>query len=69
MVRHTLYLFYCFSLLLVTAVHGEQQPPSVELLEYLADLDNNDEEWIDPLQMRDLAINQIDEPNGDKGNE
>ena len=49
--------------------NADQPAPSIELLEYLADLENTNNEWIDPLQMKEIAINQIVEPIQEKGDE
>ena len=71
MVKPTLLLFCILCLLQASTVYADadQAQPSIELLEYLADLETNNDIWIDPLQMKELAISQVDEPTGDTGNE
>ena len=69
MVKHTLTLIYFCLIMQTTIANAGQAEPSIELLEYLADLDNNNDEWIDPLQMNEIANNQITEPTKEKGNE
>ena len=69
MVKHALKLIFCFAVMQSSIVNAEQPAPSIELLEYLADLENTNNEWIDPLQMKEIAINQIEEPTLEKGDE
>ena len=62
MVKPTLALLSCFiSALLSPMALADKPPPSIALLEYLADMNDNDGEWIDPLKMKELANNMIDE--------
>ena len=69
MVKSALQLISVIFLLQTNTAYADQDKPSIELLEYLADLETVDDIWIDPLQMKELAINQVDEPTGDTGNE
>ena len=68
---HSMVLVSCFiGALLSPMALADKPPPSIELLEYLADMNDNDGEWIDPLKMKELANNMIDEPEKkEKGNE
>lgn len=67
--KYTLTLIYGLLLIQATSAIADQPAPSIELLEYLADLEKNDDEWIDPLQMKEIANNHITEPTKEKGNE
>ena len=69
MVKYALTLIYCCLIMQTTIVNADQATPSIELLEYLADLDNTNDEWIDPLQMNEIANNLITEPTKEKGND
>lgn len=69
MVKHILKLIYCLAFMQSPIANADQPAPSIELLEYLADLENTNNEWIDPLQMKEIAINQIEEPTQEKGDE
>lgn len=69
MVKRGLRLIYCIALFYTPIAYAGKFLPSIELLEYLADLENDDGQWIDPLKMNDLANNKIDEPTEEKGNE
>lgn len=69
MVKPTLQLIFVICLMQANTTYADQAQPSIELLEYLADLETYNDIWIDPLQMKELAISQVDEPTGDTGNE
>ena len=69
MVKSTLQLVFVIFLLQTNTTYADEDQPSIKLLEYLADLEAIDDIWIDPLQMKELSINQVDEPTGDTGNE
>ncbi len=36
---------------------ADTSTPSIEFLEYLADVSTRDGEWLDPLEMKNLASN------------
>ena len=69
MVKSTLQIIFVIFLLQTNTTYANEDQPSIKLLEYLADLETIDDSWIDPLQMKELVINQLDEPTGDTGNE
>lgn len=70
MVKKNWYRFCCLSVLQATLAHAEQPMPSIEFLEYLAEMDNSNGEWIDPLHMKELVKNdQADEFTQEQGNE
>lgn len=69
MVKYTLSIITCFGVSLMPMAFADKPAPSIELLEYLADLENSENQWIDPLQMKELSENKIDEPTKEKGNE
>ena len=69
MVKPALQLISIICLLQANSTYADQAQPSIELLEYLADIETNNDIWIDPLQMKELAVSQVDEPIGDTDNE
>lgn len=70
MAKKNLYKLFCLSALQVTLVHAEQPMPGIEFLEYLAEMENSDGEWIDPLYMKELARNDHeDEFTQEQGDE
>lgn len=70
MAKKHLYKLCCLSVLQVTLVHAEQSAPDIEFLEYLAEMETSNGEWIDPLYMKELEKNdQTDELTQDQGNE
>lgn len=37
---------------------ADEAPPSIELLEYLANVETSNGDWLDPLEMNELASNE-----------
>ena len=63
------FIYCCVGLILTPISYADEPAPSIALLEYLADLEEINGERIDPLVMKELANNLIDEPTKEKGNE
>ena len=59
----------CCAALMNFGISHANEAPSIELLEYLADLEKDNDEWIDPLKMKEIANNEIKEPLKETGNE
>ena len=57
MVKTLLFISCCISsLMLPQQIRADEDtPPSLEFLEFLADWESDQGEWIDPLQMQQLA--------------
>ena len=59
--KNIIILLYCLSgcLLPVGIQANSDEQPDLEFLEFLAEWQSDQGEWIDPLQMQDLAQNEI----------
>lgn len=57
MVKTLFFISCCISSLMLSQQirADEDTPPSLEFLEFLADWESDQGEWIDPLQMQQLA--------------
>ena len=69
-----LYNLFFISSLQVTLVHAGDMAPSIELLEYLAEMEmssdeENNSEWIDLLAMKEIENTQTIESTQEQGNE
>lgn len=69
MVKQTLSLVFCFSVFHSPSAYADESVPSIEFLEYLADLETNDDKWTVLLSMKEIENNQAIESNKEKGNE
>lgn len=68
--KKLLFKVFCITALQSTLAQAEQVMPGIEFLEYLADTENKNGEWVDPLEMKELAQNdQTEELTQEKGNE
>lgn len=43
------------------ALRADEPAPSIELLEYLADVSTGNGDWLDPLEMKNIASNDQNE--------
>lgn len=58
------------SFFLAGSLHAADEIPSIALLEYLADLETSNGEWLDPLEMKNVANNeQTDAYKREQGHE
>ncbi|MEJ2760687.1 MAG: hypothetical protein P8126_03915 [Gammaproteobacteria bacterium] len=48
---------------------GQQQPPSLELLEFLGSWENGNGEWVDPAEFADDSFEQLTSTESGKDNE
>lgn len=74
MTQKIFYRLFFIASLHATALHAEEAIPSIEFLEYLAEMEiNNDEEndsdWIDLLAMREIENTQTIKSTQETGNE
>lgn len=43
---------------LASPLHAEEEAPSLDFLEFLADVETGQGEWLDPLDMNEVASNE-----------
>jgi len=58
MANKPIYWILCAGILQAGILHADEAPPSLELLEYLADTDTSNGQWLDPLEMKNVASNE-----------
>lgn len=74
MIIKTLYKFFFISSLQITLLHADETMPSIEFLEYLAEMEisseaDNKSDWIDLLAMKEIDNTRTTESTQEKGNE
>ena len=62
MVKYFIFAVYCLAgILFAPASHGDStDQPDLEFLEFLADWQSDQGEWLDPLHMQEFAQNELD---------
>ena len=56
--KKTIFWIVCAGVLQTGYLHAEEAPPSIEFIEYLADTDTSNGDWVDPLEMKKIASNK-----------
>ena len=74
MITKTLYRLFFISSLQITFTHADETMPSIELLEYLAEMEistesENKSDWIDLFAMKDIGNTRTTDNTQEKGNE
>lgn len=74
MITKTLYRLFFISSLQITFAHADETMPSIEFLEYLAEMEINSDaenksDWIDLLAMKEIENTRTTDNTQEKGNE
>jgi hypothetical protein len=68
--KKTIVWVFCTGILQTGNLYAVEAPPSIEFLEYLSDIETSSGEWLDPLEMKEIASNeQTDESERDHRDE
>lgn len=57
MVNKAIICTFYACILHVGVLHADESAPSIEFLEYLADVNTSNDDWLDPLEMKNIASN------------